>query len=220
MTFLNLLLLPFLAALGLFETAPPGDGGAGGSAGNSQPPATGDGQPPPASGDGDAKEGEDQLGDAGKRAIKAERDRATAEKRRADAAEAELQKVRAANQSEQEKAISDARKEGYDEATTKYEGLIRRATVESALTAAGSQDAAIASLAPDFATLAVNPDTGEVAGLDEAVKTFKAAHQTLFTARVASGSADQGAKPPAQNRPSSLEDAVNQHYASTGGRPS
>lgn len=209
MTFLNLLLLPLLLSRLLFKT----DGGGTGDAGD--PPAddsktTGnDGAKP--SDKPDAKQDE-PLGEAGTKALEAFKERARNAEREAKAAKDELDALKQANQSESEKAITAAKKEAAAEERTKWQGVIRQAKVESALTAAGCNDPAIAALAREFAELTVS-DEGDIENLTATVETFKKSHPTLFTARVAGGSADQGAKPNSPNRPATLEGALDAHYA-------
>src|SRR4051812_25918881 len=100
--------------------------------------------PAPATGD-DA-----QLGDAGKRAIQAERARAEAAEERAKIAEKERDALRTASMTDQEKAIADARKAGETDATTRAHTFVRRAEVRRALGAAGASDVDLAALAPEF----------------------------------------------------------------------
>jgi hypothetical protein len=213
MSLLNLLLFPILMALGLFESNGSGGDGAGdqpAASGKDAPPA--DGAKPDAAPDAKPDAKAEPLGEGGKAALEEERRARREEKRRADAAEAELNRIKEANQSESERAINAARKEGKEEADTRWSGIVRRTSVESALVAAGCSDPAIVSRAAEFANLNVNSETGEVEDLAATVQTFKNAHPTLFTARVPSGSVDQGARPTEQ-KPSTLADAVNQHYA-------
>ncbi len=92
---------------------------------------------------GDADAGNDDgaddatLGDAGKKAIDRMKADKRAAERRAAAAEAELEKVRTAGLSEQEKAVALARKEGETEATTKANARLVRA--EAKALAAGAK---------------------------------------------------------------------------------
>jgi hypothetical protein len=75
---------------------------------------------------------EDQLGDAGKRALAEERTaRATAEKE-AKAAKAELEKLRKASMSENEKAVADAKAEGRKEALSESNVRLLRSEVRAA----------------------------------------------------------------------------------------
>ena len=133
---------------------------------------------------------DEPLGDAGKRAIEAERKAARDALKRAEAAERELEAIRTANQSDQEKAIAAARKEGATEARTSSDARVRRSEVRRVLAANGCIDTAAIDLSA-FSELAVSDD-GEVEGLDKAVTAFKAAHPTLFSPRRPTGSADAG----------------------------
>jgi hypothetical protein len=101
-----------------------GDGG-GGDDGSSGDAGAGDGD------SGDA------LGDAGKQAIDRMKAERNAERKRAAAAEAELEKLRNAGQTEQEKAVAAARKEGETEATKRANDRLVRA--EAKAIAAGAK---------------------------------------------------------------------------------
>lgn len=218
MTFLNLLLLPVLFLRLLFDGE-----GAGGDTGDAGDPPTGEGKPaatPPAD---DKKQvakppsgsPESVLADLARERDK--RQAAESEAKRLQGVEGELQKLREASQSESEKAINDAKREATTEERGKWEGVIRQTRVESALIAAGCTDPEIVSRASVFADLKVT-DQGAVEALTETVETFKTAHPTLFTARVPGGSADQGRRPDTDQKPTSLEGALEAHYS--GSRPS
>lgn len=134
---------------------------------------------------------DDQLGDAGRRALQAERQAARDAAKRAEAAERELEALRTATQSEQEKALAAARKEGAAEAAAKADGRVRRAEVRRALAAAGCVDVDIAAMAGDFGELAVTED-GDVVDLDKTVNGFRSTHPALFAPKRPTGSADAG----------------------------
>jgi len=105
------------------------------------PPATGT-TPPPATGAGasttpppekDPKnEDPEGLGEAGLRALRAERNRADAAERARLAAEAERDELRKKNQTAEEKAIDDAKKAGRDEATLEANRRIARSEIRAA----------------------------------------------------------------------------------------
>lgn len=107
------------------------------------PPATGT-TPPPATGAGaststtpppekDPKnEDPEGLGEAGLRALRAERNRADAAERARLAAEAERDELRKKNQTAEEKAIDDAKKAGRDEATLEANRRITRSEIKAA----------------------------------------------------------------------------------------
>ena len=75
---------------------------------------------------------DDGLGDAGKKALAAERATAKAAEKRAKAAEAELERVRLENASAEEKAIAAARAEGRTEALATANVRLVRAEVKAA----------------------------------------------------------------------------------------
>lgn len=138
--------------------------------------------------------GEDALGDAGKKALDAERDAREQAEKRAKAAEQELEKLRKAGQTEQEKALEAARDEARTEADSRWTGIVRRAQVERALIAAGisQSELALAAAAPDFDSLALSEE-GRLEDLTKAVDTFKASHPALFAqAAPRNGSFDTG----------------------------
>lgn len=108
-------------------------------------------------------EGTEALGDAGKQAL----DRMKADKKaaeaRAKAAEAELDKLRNASKSEQEKAIDAARKEGESEATTRANDRLVRAEAKVLAATAKFRDPSdvIAQLGGQLKEIEVDGD-GEV----------------------------------------------------------
>lgn len=143
-------------------------------------PAPGSTTAAPASATGD----DDALGDAGKRALKAERDRAvTAEKSRDELAK-RLEDLENASRSDHERALLQAKKEGASEVATRYEAALRRSEVRAALSAAGVSAGVLdlATRADEFTSLKVN-DEGAVVGLDGAVEAFRKAMPDLFTTR-------------------------------------
>lgn len=155
--------------------ATPPAAGQGQPAGGATPPATEPTTQPPATGD-------EGLGEAGKAALRREREAAAAEKKRADAAEEELRKLREATQSDQDKALADARKEGERTATERWQGAVRSANVMSALRSAGvANEKLVATLAKAdaFSKLEARDD-GTVAGLDEALAAAKSDFPEAF----------------------------------------
>lgn len=143
----------------------PAGEGAGGQPGGGGGDATGEGGDQagsPAAGGGPAAEGSDAdpaeaLGDAGKKALQAERDARKAAEKKAKSAEAELAKLREAQMSEHEKAVEAARREGATETETRFQ---RR------LFAAEAKVAAAGKLADP--TLLADPDVAKnLLGLDD-----------------------------------------------------
>ena len=94
--------------------------------------------PPPATGAGAAtkpdpkNEDPEGLGEAGLKALRAERNRADAAERARLAAEAERDELRKKNQTAEEKAIDDAKKAGRDEATLEANRRITRSEIKAA----------------------------------------------------------------------------------------
>jgi hypothetical protein len=131
----------------------------------------------------------DGMGDAGKQALdrmKASATEAKASSKEAEArarkAEKALADIQAASQSDTEKAIAAARKEGADEADAKWSARGRLAEVKRALAEAGCTSAGLAAKADEFAKLEFDED-GELVGLDKAVAAVKAATPILFGAK-------------------------------------
>lgn len=193
-----------------------GDAGAAGSdsskSGDAGATGAGTGDANTKGGDA-AKGGDDQLGDAGKEALRREREARATEKKRADDLQKEIDDIKAASQTDQEKAIKVARKEAADETATAYEAKIRRSEVRSALRAAGITNEKALDLAANaavFAELKVD-DVGSVEGLDKALEAFRKDTPELFAkpAPANGGDVTRGAQGAGDStRPKSLEDAL------------
>ncbi|ATE56151.1 MULTISPECIES: hypothetical protein [Actinosynnema] len=106
---------------------------------------------------------DDQLGDAGKKALTEERKQRGAAEKRAAALEAELQQLRDANKSAEEKALDAARREGANTATTAANARLVSAEVRIAAASGGFADPgdALAALREQLSAVKVT-DTGEV----------------------------------------------------------
>ena len=135
---------------------------------------------------------DDQLGDAGKRAIAEERAAKKAAEKERDQLRSRIDELENATRSDTEKAVAQARKEGAAEVEQRYQARIRSSEVKVALAAAGMADPDPVLGASEFAALKVT-DAG-VEGLTEAVEEFKTAHPSLFTPSRPMGSADGGAR--------------------------
>lgn len=151
------------------------------------------------------------LGDAGKRALdamKAERNAALAASK---AAERELEQLRTASLSENDKAIAAARKAGADEVTERLHARVRRAEVKLALSGAGAVPSLIEDLASaaEFAALKVD-DSDQVLGLDDALKAHKARVPDAYRAPATPGpgSVDGGPRASGAPRATDLATAV------------
>lgn len=147
-----------------------------------QPPATG---------------APDELGESGKRALDSERDARKAAVQRQKELEVELEQLRASNQSESDKALTKARKEGAADERARVQGQLRRSGVKSALVAAGVNAELLDLATKDdvFADLKVS-DEGEVEGLDAAIAALRKARPSLFTKAGDFGGGNRGATPP------------------------
>lgn len=213
--------IPGLAGLGPISwPRVPRDGEGGQSGANGGDPQGGSGSgsagssgaTPPAGGTKPA--GDDNLGDAGKRALKEERDARAAAERERDEARAEAERLRNEGASEHDKALRQARKEAADEIAAKYQGMIRTAQVMGALRGAGLTNERLLAAAasdPAFASLKVT-ESGTVEGLTEALEAFKKDAPELFTKAPPSGSADGGPKDGDKPKAKSLEEAFAAHY--------
>jgi hypothetical protein len=139
--------------------------------------------------------GEEALGDAGKRILAEARRAAKDAEDRAKAAEQERDALRAATQTDHEKAIEAARKEASSEAEARWQGHVRRSSVRQALTAAGisHSELDLAANAPEFGALTVS-DTGDVEDLAKTVDAFKAHHPALFATTAPAPPGGQGVR--------------------------
>lgn len=168
---------------------------------------------PPATGD-------DGLGDAGKRALTAEREARAAAEARAKAAEEERDALRTAGLSDQDKALSDAKRTATSERDAHWKARIRAVEVRGALRGAGAVNAEIIELAlsaRQFRDLKVDAETGAVEGLEAAVESFKAAVPQAFgtaTTQPGPGGAWGGSEGGSGRRePVTLSEAIADHYA-------
>lgn len=184
--------------------AMPGAGATPGQAGQQQPTT-----PPPASAmpaagtnadpvaDPSATD-EGALGDAGKKVLAEARRTAKDAEARAKKAEKDLAAIRAESLTDQEKALDVARTEATSESDAKWSGIVRRTTVERALTAAGisQSELGLAAAAPEFGSLELD-EQGAIEGLDKAVDSFKKGHPSLFATAVPRPAGGQGPRPSA-----------------------
>ena len=156
--------------------ATPVAGGATPAQTPAQPAApTSGGTTAPATGDPDG------LGDAGKRALDAERKRAETAEKAAKDAQARIEELESATKTDQEKAVAQAKKDGATEVLAKAQAQVRRSEVRAALISAGVSSAVLdlAARADEFASLKVT-DEGDVEGLDAAIDAFKKKVPDLF----------------------------------------
>lgn len=170
----------------------------------------------PATGD------EAALGDAGKRALQAERAAKEAALQERDALKARIEALENASKSDQEKELDRVRGDAAKEERQRWEPMVRQLRVEGALRDAGCIDPAVTAGARDFSTLELEDD-GNLKGLAEAVEAFKADHPRLFAEQTPStprGDFGNGHRSgqPAPTRAGSLEDAVRAQIESQGRR--
>lgn len=173
---------------------------------------------------GEGSEPVADLGDAGKKALDAERARARneekarkASEKRASDLEAELAKFREQNQSEQEKAIEAARKEAADAARSEVQSELHKERIESALIRAASNKLtdprdAVVYLAGELEVGADGrPDEKAVASAIE--QLLKDKPYLASGANKVNGSADQGARDRTKAKPGDLTSAIAAHYS-------
>lgn len=151
--------------------------------------------------------GEDGLADAGRAILREARATAKAAEARAHAAEVERDALKAATQTETERLVTAARKEGAAEVMTKVQAQLRRAGVKSALITAGVNTELLDLATKDdvFADLSVT-DEGDVDGLDAAIASLRKARPSLFTKVTPGdfGGGNRGATPDAKPSMSDL----------------
>lgn len=152
-----------------------------------QTPAAG---PKPEQTEAPATSADDQLGDAGKRALTDERSARKIAERERDELRTRVEELENASRSETEKAVANARKEGEAAAEARYQTRIRASEVRAALQKAGMADPDPVLGAAEFAALKVSD--GGVEGLEAAVSAFKTAHPSLFPPTKPSGDIGQG----------------------------
>lgn len=108
----------------------------------------------------------------------------------------QLDELKSASQTDAEKAIAQARKEGATEALGRVQAQVRRSEVRAALTAAGVSPTLVdlAARADVFANLKVS-DEGDVQGLDGALEAFRRATPDAFVKAPTRPTGDAGLGP-------------------------
>jgi hypothetical protein len=205
--------LPFPGAIGAREAGVCFEGEAGAAIAPAAPatpappavpaaPAT-----PPATGD-------PELGEAGKKAIAAERKSAKEATDRATAAEAELATLKAAGLSESEKAIKEATTAATAAERAKWQSSNRSLRVEAALRVAGATNETLLDLAlrSDLITTLKVDEAGKVTDLDKAVEQLKKDIPEMF-APTGPGTVTRGVQTAPAGQAKTLEEAVASHYS-------
>ena len=161
----------------------------------------------PATGDTDV------LGEAGKKAIAAERKAAKDAQDALRAAQAELEALKAAGLSETEKAIKEATNAATAAERAKWQTSIRSVRVEAALRVAGATNETLLELAlrSDLIAGLTVDESGKVTDLDKAVEQLKRDIPEMFI-QGGAGGPTRGAQTGAPSHAKDLESAIAAHY--------
>jgi hypothetical protein len=158
--------------------------------------------------------GDPELGEAGKRAIAAERKAAKEATERATALQGELDTLKAAGLSDSEKAIKEATNAATAAERAKWQSSIRSVRVEAALRVAGATNETLLDLAlkSDIIAALKVDDAGKVVDLDKAVEQLKKDIPEMF-APTGPGTVTRGVQTGAGAGPKTLEESVAAHYS-------
>jgi hypothetical protein len=140
--------------------------------------------------------GEAALGESGQKVLREARQARREAEDRARAAEEERDALRAASQSDVERAIAKARRDGAAEVTSKFQSQLRTAGVKAGLVAAGINPELVDLVTRDdaFANLDVDDD-GAISGLDAAIATLRKSRPSAFAKSGDFGGGNRGATP-------------------------
>ena len=188
------------------------------AAGGATPPAPGAPAAPPA-GDPPATPptppatGDPEIGEAGRRAIAAERKTAKEALDALRAAQTELETLRAAGLTESEKAVKEATNAATAAERAKWQTSIRAVRVEAALRAAGAINETLLDLAlrSDLISALKVDEAGKVTDLDKAVEQLKKDIPEMFVTPVPGGPT-RGVQTGQPAGAKTLEEAVAAHY--------
>ena len=163
--------------------------------------------PPPATGDA-------ELGEAGKKAIAAERKTAREAQDALKSAQTELETLKAAGLSESEKAVKEATNAATAAERAKWQASIRSVRVESALRVAGATNETLIdlSLRSDLISALKVDETGKVTDLDKAVEQLKKDIPEMFV-KAGPGTVTAGAQTGQPAQAKDLESAIAAHYS-------
>jgi hypothetical protein len=210
--------LPFPGAIGAREAGVCFDGEAGAATAPATPPATPPPATPPAAppvtptapATGDDDPG---LGEAGKKAIAAERKAAREAQDALKAAQTELETLKSATLSDSEKAIKEASNAATAAERAKWQSSIRSVRVEAALRVAGATNETLLDLAlkSDLITALKVDEAGKVTDLDKAVEQLKKDIPEMF-APTGPGTVPRGPQTSPAGQAKTLEEAVAGHY--------
>jgi hypothetical protein len=165
---------------------------------------------PPATGDDDPA-----LGEAGKRAIAAERKTAKEARDALATAQAELDALKAAGLSESEKAIKEATNAATAAERAKWQSSIRSVRVEAALRVAGATNETLLDLAlrSDLISALKVDDAGKVVELDKAVEQLKKDIPEMFAGATSAGGPTRGVQTAPGTGAKTLDEAIAGHYS-------
>jgi hypothetical protein len=156
--------------------------------------------------------GDPEIGDAGKRAIAAERKTAKDAQDALKAAQTELEALKAAGLSESEKAVKEATNAATAAERAKWQTSIRSVRVEAALRVAGATNETLLDLAlrSDLISALKVDEAGKVTDLDKAVEQFKKDIPEMFAKP---GTVTAGAQTSSPAQAKDLESAIAAHYS-------
>lgn len=157
--------------------------------------------------------GDPEIGDAGKRAIAAERKTAKEAQDALKAAQTELDTLKAAGLSESEKAVKEATNAATAAERARWQTSIRSVRVEAALRVAGATNETLLDLAlrSDLISALKVDEAGKVTDLDKAVEQFKKDIPEMF-AKSGPGTVTAGVQTGQSAAAKDLEGAVAAHY--------
>jgi hypothetical protein len=158
--------------------------------------------------------GEPEIGEAGRRAIAAERKTAKEAQDALKAAQTELETLKAAGLSESEKAVKEATNAATAAERAKWQTSIRAVRVEAALRVAGATNETLLDLAlrSDLITALKVDEAGKVTDLDKAVEQLKKDIPEMFVTPVPGGPT-RGVQTGQPAGAKDLESAIAAHYA-------
>jgi hypothetical protein len=128
----------------------------------------------------------DGLSDAGRKAIRKERDARRAAQR-------ELRELRTQHESDSEAAVRTAREEGSTEAEARWKPLVVNALARAAFADAGAGKPERLVKMLDLSSIEVDED-GEIDGLEDQIKSLREDYPELFVAGRRAPGADSGPK--------------------------
>ena len=157
--------------------------------------------------------GEPEIGEAGRRAIAAERKTAKEAQDALRAAQTELDALKAAGLSESEKAVKEATNAATAAERAKWQTSIRAVRVEAALRVAGATNETLLDLAlrSDLISALKVDEAGKVTDLDKAVEQLKKDIPEMFVSPVP-GSPTRGVQTGQPTGAKDLESAITAHY--------